>query len=80
MDICHGSAFTHKSFLSPSGNVAINYSFYGMHALTQNVRGIQVPNSGSLDSRRAASFVTKLPDNFFAVNTTNTTNTTNISK
>jgi hypothetical protein len=52
MYIDHGSTFTYKSFLSPSGNFTISHSLHVIHALAQNVRGIQDPNSGHWDSRR----------------------------
>ena len=53
------------------GNVTINYALYGMQALAQNVRGIQVPNSGHWIPEEP-DFVIKLLDNFFGGNTTNT--------
>ena len=54
------------------GNVTINYALYGMQALAQNVRGIQVPNSGHWIPEERPDFVIKLLDNFFGGNTTNT--------
>jgi hypothetical protein len=41
------------------GDVTINYALYGMQKLAQNVTGVKVPLSGTLDSRRAASFCSK---------------------
>ena len=54
------------------GNVTINYALYGMQALAQNVRGIQVPNSGHWIPEERPDFVIKLLDNFFDGSTTNT--------
>jgi pimeloyl-ACP methyl ester carboxylesterase len=59
------------------GNVTINYAqrgafALGMHALAQNVRGIQVPNSGHWIPDERPDFVIKLLNNFFGGNTTNT--------
>jgi len=54
------------------GNVTINYAQYGMQALAQNVRGIQVPNSGHWIPEERPDFVIKLLHNFFGGNTTNT--------
>ena len=51
------------------GNVTFNYILYGMHALAQNVRGIQVPNSGHWIPEERPDFVIKLLDNFFRNNT-----------
>jgi pimeloyl-ACP methyl ester carboxylesterase len=53
------------------GNVTINYAFYGIHALAQNVRGIQVLNSGHWISEERPDFVIKLLDNFFGGSTAN---------
>lgn len=53
------------------GNVTINYAFYGMHALAQNVRGGQVPNSGHWIPEECSDFVIKLRDNFFGGSTAN---------
>src|SRR5438067_3363805 len=52
-------------------NVTINYAFYDMHALSQNVRGIQVPNSGHWIPEERLDFVIKLLDNFFGGSTAN---------
>ncbi|MGB8935866.1 MAG: alpha/beta hydrolase [Candidatus Nitrosopolaris sp.] len=52
------------------GNVTINYALYGMQALAQNVRGIQVPDSGHWIPEERPDFVIKLLDNFFGGNTT----------
>ena len=54
------------------GNVTFNYVLYGMQALAQNVRGIQVPNSGHWIPEERPDFVIKLLDNFFGGNTTKT--------
>jgi pimeloyl-ACP methyl ester carboxylesterase len=59
------------------GNVTSNsllgdYPLYAMKALAQNVRGIQVPNSGHWIPEERSDFVIKLLDNFFGGNTTNT--------
>jgi pimeloyl-ACP methyl ester carboxylesterase len=54
------------------GNVTGNYVPYGMHALAQNVRGIQVPNSGHWIPEEQPQFVIKALDNFFGGNTTKT--------
>jgi pimeloyl-ACP methyl ester carboxylesterase len=43
-----------------------------MQALAQNVRGIQVPNSGHWIPEERPDFVIKLLDNFFGGSTTNT--------
>jgi pimeloyl-ACP methyl ester carboxylesterase len=51
------------------GNVTGNYVLYGMQALAQNVRGIQVPNSGHWIPEERPDFVIKLLDNFFRNNT-----------
>jgi hypothetical protein len=54
------------------GNVTtINYGSYGIHALAQNVRGIQVLNSGHWISEERPDFVIKLLDNFFGGSTAN---------
>ena len=49
-----------------SNVTTINYAFYGMHALAQNVLGIQVPNSGHWIPEERPDFVIKLLGNFFA--------------
>ncbi|HET7392023.1 MAG TPA: alpha/beta hydrolase [Nitrososphaeraceae archaeon] len=54
------------------GNVTINYALYGMQALAQNVRGIQVPNSGHWIPEERPDFVIKMLDNFFGGNATKT--------
>src|SRR5712691_1188272 len=59
------------------GNVTINYAqreafALGMHALAQNVRGIQVPNSRHWIPEERPDFVIKLLTNFFGGNITNT--------
>jgi hypothetical protein len=53
------------------GDVTINYAFYGLHALAQNVRGIQVPNSVHRIPEECLDFVIKLLDNFFGGSTAN---------
>jgi YVTN family beta-propeller protein len=45
---------------------------YAMKALAQNVRGIQVPNSGHWIPEERPDFLIKLLDNFFAGNNTKT--------
>ncbi|MGA9154987.1 MAG: alpha/beta hydrolase, partial [Candidatus Nitrosopolaris sp.] len=57
------------------GNVTGNsllgdYPLYAMKALAQNVRGIQVPNSGHWIPEERPDFVIKMLDNFFAGNST----------
>jgi pimeloyl-ACP methyl ester carboxylesterase len=47
------------------GNVTINYALYGMQALAQNVRGIQVPNSGHWIPEEQPDFVVEQLVNFF---------------
>jgi pimeloyl-ACP methyl ester carboxylesterase len=47
------------------GKVTINYALYGMQALAQNVRGIQVADSGHWIPEERPDFVIKLLDNFF---------------
>jgi pimeloyl-ACP methyl ester carboxylesterase len=42
-----------------------------MHALAQNVRGIQVPNSGHWIPEERPEFVIKRLDNFFGDSTAN---------
>ena len=51
------------------GNVTINYALYGMQALSQNVNGIQVPNSGHWIPEERPDVVIKLLDSFFGSNT-----------
>ena len=46
------------------GNVTINYAFYGMHALAQNVRGWRSSQLGSLDSRRVPRLCNKTARQF----------------
>ena len=53
-----------------SNVTTINYAFYGMHALAQNVLGIQVPNSGHWIPEERPDFVIKLLGNFFAGSST----------
>jgi pimeloyl-ACP methyl ester carboxylesterase len=53
------------------GNVTINCAFYGMDALAQNVRGIQVPNSSHWIPEECPDLVIKLLDNFFGGSTAN---------
>jgi len=53
------------------GNVTINYALYGMQALSQNVNGIQVPNSGHWIPEERPDVVIKLLDSFFG-STSNT--------
>jgi pimeloyl-ACP methyl ester carboxylesterase len=53
------------------GNVTINYALYGMQALSQNVNGIQVPNSGHWIPEERPDIVIKLLDSFFG-STSNT--------
>lgn len=55
------------------GNVTINYALYGMNALAQNVRGIQVFNSGHWIPEERPDFVIKLLDSSFGGNTTTKT-------
>jgi pimeloyl-ACP methyl ester carboxylesterase len=55
------------------GNVTINYALYGMQALSQNVTGIQVPNSGHWIPEERPDFVIKLLDTFFGGYTTTNT-------
>lgn len=52
------------------GNVTFNIALYAMHALAQNVRGIQVPNSGHWMPEERPDFVIKMLDNFFGGNST----------
>ena len=54
------------------GNVTSNSVLYAMKALAQNVRGIQVPNSGHWIPEERPDFVIKMLDNFFGGNTTKT--------
>ena len=54
------------------GNVTINPALYSMKALAQNVRSIQIPNSGHWSPEERPDFVVKMLDNFFGGNTTNT--------
>jgi hypothetical protein len=42
------------------GNVAINYALFGTQALGQNIRGIQVPNSGHWIPEERPDFVIKV--------------------
>ena len=55
------------------GNVTINYALYGMNALAQNVRGIQVFNSGHWIPEDRPDFVIKLLDSSFGGNPTTKT-------
>ena len=54
------------------GNVTTNVALYSMQALAQNVRGVQVPNSGHWIPEERPDFVVKLLGNFFEGNTTKT--------
>ena len=45
---------------------------YGMQTLTQNARGILVPNSGHWIPEEQPDFVIKLLNNFFGGNSTKT--------
>src|SRR5215467_12501800 len=54
------------------GNVTINPALYSMKALAQNVRGIQIPNSGHWSPEERPDFVIRMLDNFFGGNTTMT--------
>ena len=42
------------------GDVTINYALYGMQKLAQNVTGIRVPLSGTLDSKEQQDFVVNM--------------------
>ena len=50
------------------GNVTINPTLYSMKALAQNVRGIQIPNSGHWGPEERPDFVIKMLDDFFGGN------------
>jgi pimeloyl-ACP methyl ester carboxylesterase len=54
------------------GNVTINFTFYGMQALAQNVHGIKVPDSGHWIPEERPDFLIKMLDNFFGSNTSAT--------
>ena len=54
------------------GNITGNPALYSMKALAQNVRGIQIPNSGHWGPEEQPDFVIKMLDNFFAGNSTRT--------
>ena len=54
------------------GNVTVNPALYSMKALTQNVRGIQIPNSSHWSPEEQPEFIIKLLDGFFGGNTANT--------
>ena len=45
-------------------------TIYAMKTLAQNVRGIQIPNSGHWGPEERPDFVIKMLDNFFGGNTT----------
>ena len=47
-------------------------TLYAMKTLAQNVRGIQIPNSGHWGPEERPDFVIKMLDNFFAGNSTKT--------
>ena len=48
------------------GDVTINYAFYGMQKLAQNVTGIKVPSSGHWIPEEWLYFVINMLNNFFA--------------
>jgi pimeloyl-ACP methyl ester carboxylesterase len=54
------------------GNITGNPALYSMKALAQNVRGIQIPNSGHWGPEERPDFVIKMLDNFFGGNTSAT--------
>ena len=54
------------------GNVTSNSALYAMKTLAQNVRGMQVPNSGHWIPEEQPEVIIKLLDSFFGGNTTNT--------
>jgi pimeloyl-ACP methyl ester carboxylesterase len=54
------------------GNVTVNPALYSMKALAQNVRGIQIPNSGHWGPEERPDFVIKMLDDFFGGNTSAT--------
>ena len=56
------------------GNVTINPALYSMKALAQNVRGIQIPNSGHW-SPEEPDFVVRMLDDFFVGNASSTSTT-----
>jgi pimeloyl-ACP methyl ester carboxylesterase len=57
------------------GNVTINPALYSMKALAQNVRGIQIPNSGHWSPEERPNFVVRMLDNFFVNNSSSTSTT-----
>lgn len=54
------------------GNVSSNSALYAMKTLAQDIRGMQVPNSGHWIPEEQPEVIIKLLDGFFAGNTTNT--------
>jgi pimeloyl-ACP methyl ester carboxylesterase len=54
------------------GNVTSNSALYAMKTLAQNVRGMQVPNSGHWIPEEQPEVIIKLLDSFFGGNATNT--------
>jgi pimeloyl-ACP methyl ester carboxylesterase len=57
------------------GNVTINPALYSMKALAQNVRGIQIPNSGHWSPEERPAFVVRMLDSFFVGNASSTSTT-----
>jgi hypothetical protein len=51
--------FRYQYWWSEGGNVTINYVLYGMEGLAQNVRDIQVPDSGRWIPEEPPDFVIK---------------------
>jgi len=57
------------------GNVTINPALYSMKALAQNVRGIQIPNSGHWSPEERPDFVVRMLDDFFVGDAPSTSTT-----